>query len=74
MPFRVLETLEFVEMQHWKEWLPFQRDHESGVFYYLSGVFHYLKTFLVKKCSKLEGKLPENLNSLAKLEFISVSL
>ncbi|KAM1341186.1 hypothetical protein ACFX2F_005678 [Malus domestica] len=63
LPFRVLETLEFVEMQHWKEWLPFQLDHESGV-------FPYLKTLLVKKCSKLEGKLPENLNSLAKLEIV----
>ncbi|CAN6556112.1 unnamed protein product [Malus baccata var. baccata] len=63
LPFRVLESLEFVEMQHWKEWLPFQLDHESGV-------FPYLKTLIVKKCSKLEGKLPENLNSLAKLEIV----
>ncbi|XP_028943760.2 putative disease resistance RPP13-like protein 1 [Malus domestica] len=63
LPFRVLETLEFVEMQHWKEWLPFQADHEGGA-------FPCLKTLLVKKCSKLEGKLPENLNSLAKLEIV----
>ncbi|XP_028943752.1 putative disease resistance RPP13-like protein 1 [Malus domestica] len=63
LPFQVLETLEFVEMQHWKEWLPFQLDHESGV-------FPYLKTLIVKKCSKLEGKLPENLNSLGKLEIV----
>ncbi|CAN6556114.1 unnamed protein product [Malus baccata var. baccata] len=63
LPFRVLESLEFVEMQHWKEWLPFQLDHESGV-------FPYLKTLIVEKCSKLEGKLPENLNSLAKLEIV----
>ncbi|TQD85022.1 hypothetical protein C1H46_029413 [Malus baccata] len=63
LPFSVLETLEFVEMQHWKEWLPFQADHEGGA-------FPCLKTLLVKKCSKLEGKLPENLNSLAKLEIV----
>ncbi|TQD85027.1 hypothetical protein C1H46_029418 [Malus baccata] len=63
LPFRVLETLELVEMQHWKEWLPFQADHEGGA-------FPCLKTLLVKKCSKLEGKLPENLNSLAKLEIV----
>ncbi|KAM0998858.1 hypothetical protein FF1_005632 [Malus domestica] len=63
LPFRVLETLEFVEMQHWKEWLPFQADHEGGA-------FPCLKTLLVKKCSKLEGKLPENLNSLATLEIV----
>nr|BBC44095.1 predicted putative disease resistance RPP13-like protein 1 [Malus domestica]BDT61646.1 RPP13-like protein 1 [Malus domestica] len=63
LPFPVLETLEFVEMQHWKEWLPFQADHEGGA-------FPCLKTLLVKKCSKLEGKLPENLNSLAKLKIV----
>ncbi|XP_050112567.1 putative disease resistance RPP13-like protein 1 [Malus sylvestris] len=63
LPFPVLETLELVEMQHWKEWLPFQADHEGGA-------FPCLKTLLVKKCSKLEGKLPENLNSLAKLKIV----
>ncbi|CAN6693361.1 unnamed protein product [Malus baccata var. baccata] len=63
LPFPVLETLEFVEMQHWKEWFPFQADHEGGA-------FPCLKTLLVEKCSKLEGKLPENLNSLAKLEIV----
>ena len=62
-PFPLLETLEFVDMQHWKDWLPFQLDHGSGV-------FPCLKTLFVKKCSKLEGKLPENLNSLAKLEIV----
>ncbi|TQD85019.1 hypothetical protein C1H46_029410 [Malus baccata] len=63
LPFRVLETLEFEEMQHWKEWLPFQADDEGGA-------FPCLKALLVKKCSKLEGKLPENLNSLAKLKIV----
>ena len=58
LPFPVLETLEFVEMQHWKEWLPFQPDHGSGA-------FPCLKTLSIKECSKLEGKLPENLNSVS---------
>ncbi|KAB2607507.1 disease resistance RPP13-like protein 1 [Pyrus ussuriensis x Pyrus communis] len=61
LPFPLLEILEFVDMQHWKEWLPFQMDHGSGV-------FPCLKRLSIKKCSKLEGKLPENLNLLAKLE------
>ncbi|XP_028954535.2 putative disease resistance RPP13-like protein 1 [Malus domestica] len=63
LPFRVLETLDFVELQHWKEWLPFLLDHESGA-------FPCLKRMSITKCSKLEGKLPENLNSLAKLEIV----
>ncbi|XP_068337188.1 putative disease resistance RPP13-like protein 1 [Pyrus communis] len=62
-PFPLLETLELMDMQHWKEWLPFQLDHGSGV-------FPCLKTLFVKKCSKLEGKLPENLNSLVKLGIV----
>ncbi|KAM2456610.1 hypothetical protein COP2_005912 [Malus domestica] len=62
-PFPLLETLEFVDMQHWKEWLPFQLDRGNGV-------FPCLKTLFVKKCSKLGGKLPENLNSLAKLGIV----
>ncbi|XP_048425957.1 putative disease resistance RPP13-like protein 1 [Pyrus x bretschneideri] len=61
LPFPLLEILEFVDMQHWKEWLPFQMDHGSGV-------FPCLKRLSIKKCSKLEGKLPENLDLLAELE------
>ncbi|XP_048425959.1 putative disease resistance RPP13-like protein 1 [Pyrus x bretschneideri] len=63
LPFPLLETLEFVDMQRWKEWLPFQLDHGSGV-------FPCLKRLSIKKCSKLEGKLPENLDLLAKLEIV----
>nr|AKU37069.1 FB_Mr5-like protein [Malus x robusta] len=63
LPFPLLETLEFVDMQHWKVWLPFQTDHRGSV-------FPCLKTLLVRKCSKLEGKLPENLDSLASLEIV----
>ncbi|TQE02044.1 hypothetical protein C1H46_012363 [Malus baccata] len=61
LPFPLLETLEFVDMQHWKEWLPFQLDHGSGA-------FTRLKRLSIQNCSKLEGKLPENLDLLAKLE------
>ncbi|KAB2607316.1 disease resistance RPP13-like protein 1 [Pyrus ussuriensis x Pyrus communis] len=53
----------FVDMQHWKVWLPFQLDHGSGV-------FPCLKRLSIKKCSKLEGKLPENLDLLAELEIV----
>ncbi|KAB2607508.1 disease resistance RPP13-like protein 1 [Pyrus ussuriensis x Pyrus communis] len=61
LPFPLLEILEFVDMQHWKEWLPFQMDHGSGV-------FPCLKRLSIFGCSKLEGKLPENLDLLAELE------
>ncbi|XP_048426023.1 putative disease resistance protein At3g14460 [Pyrus x bretschneideri] len=63
LAFPLLEILEFVDMQHWKVWLPFQRDHGSGV-------FPCLKRLSIKECSKLEGKLPENLDLLAKLEIV----
>nr|BBC44085.1 predicted putative disease resistance RPP13-like protein 1 [Malus domestica] len=63
LPFPLLEILEFMDMQHWKVWLPFQMDHESGV-------FPCLKRLSIKECSKLEGKLPENLNLLAELEIV----
>ncbi|KAB2607318.1 disease resistance RPP13-like protein 1 [Pyrus ussuriensis x Pyrus communis] len=63
LAFPLLEILEFVDMQHWKVWLPFQLDHGSGV-------FPCLKRLSIEKCSKLEGKLPENLDLLAKLEIV----
>ncbi|XP_008231506.2 PREDICTED: LOW QUALITY PROTEIN: putative disease resistance RPP13-like protein 1 [Prunus mume] len=43
LPFPVLETLEFEDMQHWKKWVP---------------------------CPQLEGKVPENLDSLETLRII----
>ncbi|XP_016650148.1 PREDICTED: LOW QUALITY PROTEIN: putative disease resistance RPP13-like protein 1 [Prunus mume] len=43
LPFPVLETLEFEDMQHWKKWVPF---------------------------AQLEGKVPENLDSLETLRII----
>nr|XP_028943657.1 putative disease resistance RPP13-like protein 1 isoform X1 [Malus domestica] len=60
-PFPLLETITFVNMKHWKVWLPFQHDRGSGD-------FPCLKRLSIKKCSKLEGKLPENLDLLAELE------
>ncbi|XP_048426019.1 putative disease resistance RPP13-like protein 1 [Pyrus x bretschneideri] len=63
LAFPLLEILEFVDMHHWKVWLPFQLDHGSGV-------FPCLKRLSIIKCSKLEGNLPENLDLLAKLEIV----
>ncbi|XP_048426012.1 putative disease resistance protein At3g14460 [Pyrus x bretschneideri] len=63
LAFPLLEILEFVDMQHWKVWLPFQLDHRSGV-------FPCLKRLSIEKCSQLEGKLPENLDLLAELEIV----
>ncbi|TQE04172.1 hypothetical protein C1H46_010166 [Malus baccata] len=63
MPFPLLEILEFVDMRHWKVWLPFQLDHGSGV-------FPCLKRLSIKGCSKLEGKLPKKLDLLAELEIV----
>ncbi|CAL9004228.1 unnamed protein product [Prunus brigantina] len=61
LPFRVLETLEFSDMHHWKKWVPFVGD--QGI-----GVFPCLKFLSIKNCPQLEGKVPENLDSLATLE------
>ncbi|KAM1413834.1 hypothetical protein ACFX2I_005688 [Malus domestica] len=63
LPFPLLEILEFVDMQHWKVWRPFQLDHESGV-------FPCLTRLSIKGCSKLEDKLPEKLDLLAELEIV----
>ncbi|CAN6556200.1 unnamed protein product [Malus baccata var. baccata] len=63
LPFSLLESLEFVDMKHWRLWLPFQLDHGSGV-------FPCLKRLSIKGCSKLEGKLPEKLDLLAELEIV----
>ncbi|CAN6693357.1 unnamed protein product [Malus baccata var. baccata] len=63
LPFPLLEILEFVDMQHWKVWLPFQLDHESAF-------FPCLKRLSIKRCSKLEGELPEKLDLLAELEIV----
>ncbi|CAL8114145.1 unnamed protein product [Prunus armeniaca] len=58
LPFPVLETLTFSDMQHWKKWVPFVQDQ----------VFPCLKLLSIINCPQLEGKVPENLDSLATLE------
>ncbi|CAL2237267.1 unnamed protein product [Prunus armeniaca] len=63
LPFPVLETLEFEDMQHWKKWVPFVGD--QGI-----GVFPCLKLLSIRNCPQLEGKVPENLDSLARLTII----
>ncbi|KAI5341984.1 hypothetical protein L3X38_009859 [Prunus dulcis] len=60
LPFPVLETLEFEDMHNWKKWLPFAQDQ----------VFPCLKLLSITNCPQLEGKLPENLDSLATLQII----
>ncbi|KAL6131692.1 hypothetical protein ACLB2K_070066 [Fragaria x ananassa] len=61
LPFRVLETLEFRELKNWKKWSPCQQN--EGV-----GLFSCLKELSIRGCPKLEGDLPEKLDSLAQLE------
>ncbi|XP_008231563.1 PREDICTED: putative disease resistance RPP13-like protein 1 [Prunus mume] len=63
LPFLILETLEFEDMQHWKKWVPFVGD--TGI-----GVFPCLKFLSIRNCPQLEGKLPENLDSLETLTII----
>nr|XP_011470636.1 PREDICTED: putative disease resistance protein At3g14460 [Fragaria vesca subsp. vesca] len=61
LPFHVLETLEFRELKNWKKWSPCQQN--EGV-----GLFSCLKELSIRGCPKLEGDLPEKLDSLAQLE------
>nr|XP_011470104.1 PREDICTED: putative disease resistance protein At3g14460 isoform X3 [Fragaria vesca subsp. vesca] len=61
LPFQALETLELHNLKNWKKWYPCQQS--EGV-----EVFSCLKKLSIKDCSKLEGDLPENLDSLAQLE------
>ncbi|XP_048425333.1 putative disease resistance protein At3g14460 [Pyrus x bretschneideri] len=58
LPFLLLETLEFVDMQHWKQWLPFQHDRGGDV-------FPCLKQLSINECYKLEGVV----HTTAKVEF-----
>ncbi|KAL6288587.1 hypothetical protein ACE6H2_006097 [Prunus campanulata] len=57
LPFPVLERLQFSNMHNWKKWLPFAQDQ----------VFPCLKELSIINCPQLEGKVPENLDSLETL-------
>ncbi|ONI21464.1 hypothetical protein PRUPE_2G067600 [Prunus persica] len=57
LPFPVLEELQLANMHNWKKWLPFAQDQ----------VFPCLKLFSIRNCTQLEGKVPENLDSLETL-------
>ncbi|XP_024180979.1 putative disease resistance protein At3g14460 [Rosa chinensis] len=61
LPFQALETLKFQSLKNWKEWSPCQQDLEIGF-------FCCLKMLSIEDCPKLEGRLPEKLDSLAKLD------
>ncbi|KAM5574811.1 putative disease resistance RPP13-like protein 1 [Rosa sericea] len=61
LPFQAMETLTFESMENWQKWSPCQQD--LGV-----GVFSSLKQLSIRKCPKLAGSLPENVDSLAMLE------
>ncbi|XP_048329904.2 putative disease resistance RPP13-like protein 1 isoform X1 [Ziziphus jujuba] len=58
--FPSLETLSFEDMENWKDWFPVGTG--IGI-----EVFPKLKELFLRRCPKLEGKLPDNLPSLAKL-------
>ncbi|CAL9004208.1 unnamed protein product [Prunus brigantina] len=60
LPFPVLEDLQLSNMPNWKKWLPFAQDQ----------VFPCLKLLSIRNCPQLEGKVPENLDSLARLTII----
>ncbi|KAK9938352.1 hypothetical protein M0R45_015095 [Rubus argutus] len=61
LPFQALETLEFEKLKIWKEWSSCQQD--EGI-----GVFSCLKMLSIRDCPKLEGNLPEKLDSLTMLQ------
>ncbi|PRQ59772.1 putative P-loop containing nucleoside triphosphate hydrolase, leucine-rich repeat domain, L [Rosa chinensis] len=61
LPFQALETLEFQKLKNWKKWSACQQN--EGVV-----VFSCLKKLSISDCPKLEGSLPEKLDSLAQLQ------
>ncbi|XP_004308974.1 PREDICTED: putative disease resistance protein At3g14460-like [Fragaria vesca subsp. vesca] len=61
LPFQALKTLEFWNLKNWKKWSHCQQN--EGV-----GVFSCLKRLSIRGCPKLEGDLPEKLDSLAQLQ------
>ncbi|PRQ59861.1 putative P-loop containing nucleoside triphosphate hydrolase, leucine-rich repeat domain, L [Rosa chinensis] len=61
LPFQSLETLGFQDLKNWKKWSACQQN--EGV-----GVFSCLKKLSISDCPKLEGSLPEKLDSLEQLQ------
>ncbi|KAL6131690.1 hypothetical protein ACLB2K_070064 [Fragaria x ananassa] len=62
LPFQALKTLKFWNLKNWKKWSPHCQQNE-GV-----GVFSCLTMLSIRGCPKLEGDLPEKLDSLAQLQ------
>ncbi|XP_024173807.1 putative disease resistance RPP13-like protein 1 isoform X2 [Rosa chinensis] len=60
LPFPLLETLEFEDMKHWKEWFPWEQVKGKGV-------FPCLTMLTISRCPNLEGRLPTNLVYLSNL-------
>ncbi|XP_031271087.1 putative disease resistance RPP13-like protein 1 [Pistacia vera] len=59
-PFPSLETLYFVSMEEWEEWIPHGYDQEARG-------FPHLRELSIIRCSKLVGRLPESLPLLERL-------
>ncbi|XP_044471211.1 putative disease resistance protein RGA4 [Mangifera indica] len=63
VPFPLLETLCFEDMEGWEVWNPREEEEAKA--------FPRLRELSIKRCSKLEGLLPKYLPSLEKLVIIS---
>ncbi|XP_020215884.1 putative disease resistance protein At3g14460 [Cajanus cajan] len=59
-PFPLLESLQFEDMPHWEEWLPFEGEGSNFC-------FPCLKNLKLSKCPNLRGNLPNSLPSLTKI-------
>ncbi|XP_050281702.1 putative disease resistance RPP13-like protein 1 [Quercus robur] len=56
-PFQSLETLCFMDMQEWKDWIPCKVEYEE---------FPCLRELSISQCPKLQGKLPHHVPLLEK--------
>ncbi|XP_044471494.1 putative disease resistance RPP13-like protein 1 [Mangifera indica] len=63
VPFPLLETLCFVDMEGWEVWISHEEEEAKA--------FPHLRELSIKRCSKLEGLLPKYLPSLEKLVITS---
>ncbi|KAJ7947243.1 Disease resistance protein [Quillaja saponaria] len=62
-PFLSLETLEFVGISSWKQWLSYEAKGEVDAFL-------NLQELKIRECPKLAGDLPTHLPSLTRLKII----